>query len=82
MKENAVMEKSTVSVYLDNGVVCSYEVADPMKGREHAYEIIMHGYRTVVGDNDLEWFPPHRVKKVKVKNGAESSDYRDTKKAT
>jgi hypothetical protein len=31
---------------------------------------------------DLEWFPPHRVKKVKVKNGAESSDYRDTKKAT
>jgi hypothetical protein len=51
MKENEVMEKSTVSVYLDNGVVCSYEVADPMKGREHAYEIIMHGYRTVVGDN-------------------------------
>lgn len=75
--------KTKVLVYLDSGVVCEYEVADAIKGREHAAAIIVGGYRsTPVGSNDLEWFPPHRIQKVKVVGGAESTRYRDTKRAT
>ena len=74
--------KTTISVYLMNGVIMEYDVSDPEKGREHAYEIIMSGYRsTPEGSNDLEWWPPHAIKKVKV-NGAGESNYKDRKRAT
>ena len=72
-----------VSVYLDSGVVYEYEVTDPIKGREHAAAIIKTGYRHTAKDSDdLEWFPPHRIEKVKVSGGGESSGYRDTARAT
>jgi hypothetical protein len=75
--------KHIVSVYLDNGVVCEYEVASPDKGREHAAAIIKTGYRsTGNGSTDLEWYPPHRIEKVKVSGAAESTKYRDKKRAT
>lgn len=75
--------RPTVSVYLDNGVVFDYRVDNPMKGREHAHAIITTGYRhTPEGSSDLEWFPPHRILKVKVEGGGESSNYRDTVRAT
>ena len=70
-----------VSVYLDDGRVFEYEVASPMKGREHAHAIIAGGYRHSEGE-DLEWYPPHRILKVKVVGGCESSAYRDTTRAT
>lgn len=73
--------KSKVSVYLDNGVVFDYEVADAIKGREHAHAIVMTGYRHSDGE-DLEWFPPHRIQKVKVLGGSESSAYVDSARAT
>ncbi len=74
---------SKVTVYLNTSVKFSYEVSDPIKGREHAAEIIATGYRhTAKGSEDLEWFPPHRISKVKVEGGGESTDYRDTASAT
>lgn len=72
-----------VSVYLDTGVVYEYEVSDAIKGREHAAAIIKTGYRHTPKDStDLEWFPPHRIEKVKVQGGGESSAYRDSARAT
>lgn len=70
-----------VQVYLDNGIVYEYEVSDAIKGREHAAAIIATGYRHSDGDN-LEWFPPHRLVKVKVTDGAETTKYRDNARAT
>jgi hypothetical protein len=71
-----------VSVYIDNGLVFEYDVIDESKGREHAHAIITTGYRHTDRNGDLEWFPPHRILKIKVENGAESSKYLDTTRAT
>lgn len=77
------MPDCKISVYLDTGVVCEYAVSSPEKGREHAAAIIKYGYRSTGKDSgDLEWFPPHRIEKVKVSGAAESTQYRDTKRAT
>lgn len=70
-----------ISVYLDDGRVFEYEAADSMKGREHAAAIIAGGYRHSDGD-DLEWYPPHRITKVKVLGACESSAYKDMTRAT
>jgi hypothetical protein len=70
-----------LSVYLDDGRVFEYMVADEGKGREHASAIIASGYRHSAG-NDLEWYPPHRIVKVKVEGACESTQYRDTVRAT
>ena len=75
-------QPSKVYVYLDCGIVCEYDVDNPMKGREHAAAIITTGYRSTTGNGDLEWFPPHRILKVKVMGGAESSNYKDIHRAT
>ncbi len=72
---------NTVSVYLDDGRVFEYAVANPSKGREHASAIVKTGYRHSEGD-DLEWYPPHRILKVKVSGGCESTNYRDSTRAT
>lgn len=72
---------TTIAVYMDDGRVFEYETADPLKGREHAHAIITTGYRHSEGD-DLEWYPPHRITKVKVVGACESTAYRDTTRAT
>jgi hypothetical protein len=73
---------SVVSVYVGS-LVFEYEVPDANKGREHAEAIIETGYRhTAEGSGDLEWFPPHRITKVKVSGGGESTQYRDKVRAT
>jgi len=73
---------SKVLVYLAHGVVFEYEVDDPMKGREHAAAIIRYGYRhTAEHSDDLEWYPPHKIDKVKVIGGGESN-YKDKPRAT
>lgn len=72
-----------VSVYLDDGRVREYDVDTPDKGREHAAAIIATGYRsTPEGGGDLEWYPPHRISKVKVSGAGESTAYRDRPRAT
>lgn len=70
-----------VSVYLDDGRVYEYDVSDSIKGREHAAAIVSSGYRSSDGD-DLVWYPPHRILKVKVVGAAESTMYRDRARAT
>lgn len=71
-----------VEVYIDNSLVYDYEVVDPLKGREHAAAIIATGYRHTDKNGDLEWFSPHRIVKVKVKGGGESTQYVDNVRAT
>ena len=74
---------TTISVYVDTGVVYDYDVATPAKGREHAHSIVMTGYRHTPQDSDdLEWFPPHRIVKVKVSGAGETTAYKDTARAT
>jgi len=73
--------KSKISIYLNDGRVFDYECASPMKGREHAYAIVTTGYRHTEG-NDLEWYPPHKIEKVKVSGACESTAYRDKTRAT
>ena len=72
-----------ISIYLDDGRVFEYNVSSPEKGREHASAIVNTGYRHTSKDSDdLEWYPPHRIVKVKVAGGGESSLYRDTTRTT
>ncbi len=73
--------KTTIEVYLDDGRVFSYQVRDAFKGREHASAIVATGYRSTDG-NDLVWYPPHRIVKVRVTGAIESSKYRDRVRAT
>ena len=70
-----------IQIYLDDGRVFEYEVKDAIKGREHAAAIVASGYRASDGD-DLEWYPSHRIIKVRVQGGAESSKYKDSVRAT
>jgi hypothetical protein len=71
-----------ISVYIDDGRVFEYEVVDESKGREHAAQIVKTGYRhTDTKSKDLEWYPPHRILKVKVEGGGESV-YKDKTRAT
>lgn len=72
-----------LSIYMDDGRVFEYEVADAMKGREHAAAVLKSGYRhTPEGSADLEWYPAHRILKVKVVGAGESTAYHDTVRAT
>lgn len=71
---------TTLSVYMDDGRVFEYEVADAMKAREFAHRIVTGGPRINVGEFN-EWYPPHRVLKVKWKHDG-SSNYPNTVRAT
>ena len=72
-----------ISVYINTGVVYEYDVDNPIKGREHASAIIKTGYRhTSENSEDLEWFPPHAIEKVKVSGAGESSKYKDRSRST
>jgi hypothetical protein len=67
VKVNLNPNKRIIEVYLDNGVIFSYEVDSPGKVREHTSAIIKTGYR----HNDgliFEHYPPHRILKVKSNN--------------
>lgn len=56
--------QAVISVYMDDGRVFDYPCAG-LAAREHASEIIKGGYRSAK-ENVLEWFPPHRIRKVKI----------------
>lgn len=57
--------KFKIEVYLDDGRVFEYEVANAGKVREHAHAIIMTGYRHTDETGLFEWYPPHRIMKIK-----------------
>ncbi len=71
----------TVEVYLDDGRVCYYTVSGPSKAREHVSEIIKGGYRHDESDT-LEWYPPHRIRKVKISGPPVGTQYPDKVRAT
>jgi len=72
-----------LSVYMDDGRVFEYDVSSPDKAREHASAIIITGYRhTPKETDDLEWYPPHRINKIKINGGGETTKYKDTVRAT
>ena len=74
---------SKISVYLTNSLVLEYQVADPMKGREHADAIVKTGYRSTPKDSDvMVYWPPHAILKVVVEGGGETTAYKDTARAT
>jgi hypothetical protein len=71
---------TTIQVYLDDGRVCEYQVAND-KVLEHAYAIITAGYRhKSKGDEFEEWYPPHKI--IKVKYPGNESSYYDTVRGT
>jgi hypothetical protein len=59
-------EQVTVMVYLDDGRVFEYDVENAAKGREHAGAILRGGYRHNSGANYCEYYPTHRISKVKI----------------
>lgn len=52
-----------INVYMQDGRVFSYNVADPVKAREHAHRIITLGWRNVV-NGIMEYYPVHQILKV------------------
>jgi hypothetical protein len=52
-----------INVYMQDGRVFNYEVANPIKAREHAHRIVTLGWRNVV-DGIMEYYPVHQVLKV------------------
>ena len=53
----------TINVYMIDGRVFSYDVANAVKAREHAHRIVNHGWRNAV-DGVMEYYPVHQVLKV------------------
>ena len=70
-----------VSVYMNDGRVFEYYTKDVPSGREHAATVVARGYCHPKGEH-LEWYPPHRILKVRVDGGCDSTLYRDTIRAT
>lgn len=62
---------SIIKVYLDTGQTFEYECSARV-AREHASEIVSTGYRSSY-NGDLTWFPPHRIRIVKVIGGDETA---------
>ena len=70
-----------IEIYLDDGRVFSYNVVSAEKVREHASAIIQNGYRhSSSSDNSWEWYPAHRI--LKVKSYEIPSLYHDTVRGT
>ena len=70
-----------ISVYLDDGRVYEYEVANETKAREHSAAIAIGGYRHNDGE-EYEHYPAHRILKVKVSGGVVATKYTDTATGT
>jgi len=52
-----------INVYMQDGRVFNYDVANPTKAREHAHRIITLGWRNVT-DGIMEYYPVHQILKV------------------
>jgi hypothetical protein len=66
----------TISVYIDDGIVYSYDVKTPESAREHMSQIIKTGYRHCT-ISELVHFPPHRLLKVKATGEGFTTNYSD-----
>jgi len=54
---------TTINVYMQDGRVLKYDVANGTKAREHAHRIVTQGWRNVT-DDVMEYYPVHQVLKV------------------
>lgn len=72
--------KFKIKVYIDNGLIYSYDVDSQESAREHSAAIIQSGYRHV-GVGSFTHFPPHRLLKVKVV-GDITTNFPDTVEGT
>ena len=70
-----------ISIYIDDGRVFSYPVTSPAKAREHSHAIVATGYRHTT-NGELEYYPPHRILKVKCTGSGISTMYPDTERGT
>jgi hypothetical protein len=52
-----------IKVYMEDGRVFTYNVADRTKAREHAHRIVNYGWRVVV-NGIMEYYTTHQVTKV------------------
>ena len=69
-----------IKVYIDNGLVYSYDVDSQESAREHASAIVLTGYRHVA-EGSFTHYPPHRLIKVKV-IGDVTTNFPDTVEGT
>lgn len=70
-------ETIAIQVYLDDGRVFEYDIAaDPAKAREHITAIGTRGYQHNNGTGSMEFYPAHRILKVKA-SGAIPTTYPD-----
>lgn len=74
-------EQILISVYLDTGYVVEWKLDGFAKAREFAAEMIARGCRTTEGEYTV-WWPPHRIRKIKIKGGHETSHYPNKVRAT
>lgn len=54
---------TTINVYMQDGRVFKYEVANPTKAREHAHRIICYGWRNIE-EGTMCYYPVHQILKV------------------
>lgn len=57
-------EKTLIKVYMQDGRVFGYYVANECKAREHAHRIITTGWRNVE-EGVMCYYPVHQILKVK-----------------
>ncbi len=74
--------KARISVYIDDGRVFFYDVVHAEKAREHASEILRSGYRHMWKEGEMEWYPVHRIRKVKIESAGMDSMYYDETRGT
>jgi hypothetical protein len=76
--------KVKISIYLDDGIVFDYDVANATSAREHVSAIIKTGYRHSDSEtpDELTHFPPHRILKVKMRGPGITTMYYDRPRGT
>lgn len=58
-----IKTSTQINVYMQDGRVFKYNVANTAKAREHAHRIITLGWRNVT-DGIMEYYPVHQILKV------------------
>ena len=57
-------DKTLIRVYMQDGRVFGYHVANAAKAREHAHRIINYGWRNEE-EGEMCYYPVHQILKVK-----------------
>jgi isopropylmalate/homocitrate/citramalate synthase len=77
-------DKIKISVYLDDTRIYTYEASAPTsseraaKARDHIHAMGRNGLTIGPRDGALEYYPPHRISKIKVSGDFKESNYQGT----